>query len=161
MTMAKQKLWSLSALATEMQINVRTAARMLAGVEPDGKIGRHAAWFLSSAIGALSRYQAQSDRMNGRRVAGSTGAVPDPVLGQLQDLADQIASGLRRLRESDPGEPRLAVLRDFGPAVGALDKALQRSAASQGADAAAVLAPFRDALMGETVREIIDLVGAG
>jgi hypothetical protein len=75
----------------------------------------------------------------------------------LQDLADEITSGLRRLRESAPSE-RIATLQTFGRRVGEFDKALGRSIAAQGADV--VFKPFHDAIMRETVQEIVELLNA-
>jgi hypothetical protein len=158
MTMMARKLWSLSALATEMQINVRTAARMLAGVEPDGRLATRPAWHLATAIKALGEYQAQSDRLNDRRLNGSAGAPPDPSLAKLESLARDVTEGLRRLRAAPPDE-RVEVLQGFGASVGRLDSLLGQTIAAQGPGADTTLAPFHHELMAATVREIIELVG--
>jgi hypothetical protein len=161
-----QKIWSISAAATELQRAEKTVGRALKGVEPDGHVkGGFPGWFMNTIVTALANYERQPIRLglSARRARGGTitgngtSVPPDPALGQLQDLADQVASGLRRLRAA-PENERLTILRDFGASVGALDKALQRSA--QGPDATTALGPFRDALMSDVVTEIVALLNA-
>jgi len=151
MTMAERKLWSLSALATELQVNVRTAARMLVGVAADGQLHGRDAWYLSTAIRAQREYG--SDRLADRRLSGT--APPD--LEKLERLARKVSEGLHRLRAADPSA-RLPILQDFGHAVGALDKALAQSAAREGSDAALVFEAFHDAVLARTVQEIVALM---
>jgi hypothetical protein len=52
MSMTK-KLWSISALAVELDKDRRTIANALSGIPPDGHNGRQKAWYLSTAIDAL------------------------------------------------------------------------------------------------------------
>jgi hypothetical protein len=47
------RLWSISALAVELEVDRRTMAAALKGVAPDGKEGRHDAWRLTTALTAL------------------------------------------------------------------------------------------------------------
>lgn len=54
MSMVK-KLWSLSALAVELDRDRRTVAKVLGSVPPDGKTNGHRAWFLQTALSALDQ----------------------------------------------------------------------------------------------------------
>lgn len=47
------RLWSLSALATELDLDRRTVAARLRHVPPDGELNGHAAWLLPTALRAL------------------------------------------------------------------------------------------------------------
>jgi hypothetical protein len=49
MAMTK-RLWSISALATELDADRRTIARKLASVAPDGRLNGKPAWFLATAL---------------------------------------------------------------------------------------------------------------
>ena len=52
MAMQKQ-LWSLNALAVELNKDRRTVAKTLDGIPPDGLVSGNRAWFLSTALKAL------------------------------------------------------------------------------------------------------------
>lgn len=56
------KLWSQSALATELQINPRTVAKALAGTSPDGQLAKRPAWHLRTALTALGVDKLPADR---------------------------------------------------------------------------------------------------
>ncbi len=47
------RLWSLNALAVELDRNPRTVAKALRYRRPDGKLGRHDAWRLRTALGRM------------------------------------------------------------------------------------------------------------
>jgi hypothetical protein len=49
----RQQLWSISGLAVELEVDRRTLAVALKGVPPDGKLGKHDAWRLLTALTAL------------------------------------------------------------------------------------------------------------
>jgi hypothetical protein len=159
MTMATPKLWSANALATELRLNARTVARMLIGVEPDGQLHGRDAWHLDSAVRALGEYQRRSDRLNGRRVIGSTGnGTSDPVLGEIEQVAHTVDLGMDQLRRTPAGPERLKVLAGFGREIGRLDRLMQQANARKGADAALVLSGFSDRTMAALVTEITGLL---
>ena len=54
MAMTK-KLYSISGLAIELDRDRRTIAQALKAIPPDGKVGAHDGWFLSTASKALER----------------------------------------------------------------------------------------------------------
>jgi hypothetical protein len=147
MTMAKQKLWSANSLCVELRVNARTLAKALADIQPDGRISGRDAWHLATAIEALRQYEATSDRLNGRRLNGSAGAVPDPAFARLERLAVEIDSGMARMRDA-PADQRVKVLEGFGSAVGEFDRV------------AGGLGPFRDLILREIVTEITGLLNA-
>jgi hypothetical protein len=47
------RLWSISALSVELDMDRRTIGAGLRGVRPDGELRGNAAWFLSTALRAL------------------------------------------------------------------------------------------------------------
>jgi hypothetical protein len=49
----RQRLWSISALSVELEVDRRTLGTVLKGVAPDGREGRHDVWRLLTAITAL------------------------------------------------------------------------------------------------------------
>ena len=49
-----KKLWSISALAVELDRDRRTIAKFLRGVPPDGQLDGNPAWYLQTALSALS-----------------------------------------------------------------------------------------------------------
>ena len=53
MSMTK-KLWSVNALATELEYDRRTIAKRLTGVPPDGEVGGHPAYHLDTALSVLN-----------------------------------------------------------------------------------------------------------
>jgi hypothetical protein len=81
----QRKLWSLSSLAVELQKNVRTIAKALDGVQPDGVLGpkQSPAWFLSSVFVALTKHEQQSGR-------GRTG-IGDQRVRLVKEQADKVA----------------------------------------------------------------------
>jgi hypothetical protein len=109
------KLWSLSALAMELGKNVRTLGRALAMTPPDGKIGRHDAWYLQTALRALERHE------------GPPSSGIDAICGELESLAVQIDAALADMRKEPDVAKRRKLLERHGPLVGRLDEALRRS----------------------------------
>jgi hypothetical protein len=55
-------LYSVNKLATELRRNARTVVVALANVPPDGQIGKHPGWFLSTAVAAMTRHESKSNR---------------------------------------------------------------------------------------------------
>lgn len=58
------QLWTISALAVELDRDRRTVAKALRKVKPDGKVGRANAWHLETALSALQ--PAESDESNAK-----------------------------------------------------------------------------------------------
>jgi hypothetical protein len=52
-----RKLWSLSALSTELGRDRRTVSKILATTPPDGRPNGHPAWLLTTALRALYAYE--------------------------------------------------------------------------------------------------------
>jgi hypothetical protein len=63
------KLWTLSALSVELQIDRRTLGAKLAEVPPDGKSGPNPAWRLTTTLVALG--WGKPARTKGARVSGN------------------------------------------------------------------------------------------
>lgn len=72
-----RKLWSISALATEFNIDRRTAAGRIADIPPAGKVRGHDAWRLADVVDALLP----------RPAGPPPGAPRDPLLQTLVERA--------------------------------------------------------------------------
>jgi hypothetical protein len=59
-------LWSINKLAAELSRNARTIVAVLANVPPDGKIGKHPGWYLSTAVAAMTEHESKSNRFANR-----------------------------------------------------------------------------------------------
>src|SRR5262249_55566584 len=75
-------LWSISALAVELNRDRRTVAKCLRGIPADGQLNGHDAWFLQTALGALGKSSARNKR------------APMPTgFHALEEITDPIAPG--------------------------------------------------------------------
>jgi hypothetical protein len=52
-----RRLWSLNGLETETGRDRRTLGKMLSTVPPDGRLGKHPAWYLTTVLSAIDRYE--------------------------------------------------------------------------------------------------------
>jgi len=93
-----------NAISVETGRNFRTVAKALQEVQPDGKIGRHAAWFLETAIEALG----------GRRVSGAG----ERLFDGLERAANAVDHGLRRMRRERSLEKRREIVAEIGASLG-------------------------------------------
>ncbi len=82
MTMQRQ-LWSINALATELQMDRRTLAKLLDGVPGDGEMNRHPRWHLATALEAI-----QERRMSQRKTVRGL----RPGDGLLELLCERLRS---------------------------------------------------------------------
>jgi hypothetical protein len=143
----RSKLWSLNALASETGHNIRTIARALDGVPPDGEIGKHPAWTLKTALAAL----AQRDRA----VSGG-----DAALDEIEAAGHEVEELLEHLRACHSHDEARRVLNGgAGGAVGRLDRALESGAASRKPAEQQLLKMVRDSVIGAVVGEILELAG--
>jgi hypothetical protein len=161
----KARLWSLSGLATELQRNVRTVARALQGVAPDGRIGKHAGWRLTTALRALAAYERQSDQLSQRSYQGgkngahllSSPRVLMRVIDQIETTISTLAAAMQRTRAEPDIIKRRAMISRWGPIVGQLDSLLRQSFELQGEET--WLTPFGDKVLGTLIAEICELGG--
>jgi hypothetical protein len=107
-----KKLWSLSGLAVELDVNVRTIAAALSNVPSDGTIeGGHQGGFLLTALEALGyRLNVRGHKLNGRANGQAAG---DSYIASRTTLATERAKLLRLQRREVEGElAPIAVLAD-------------------------------------------------
>ena len=119
----RAKLWSLSGLSTELQRNPRTVARALRDTPPDGHLGRHPGWLMSTAAAALARYELNSAQLAHRSPAQAATVALISAIEPAVMQADQL---VRRLRSASTVEERRKILETDGKAVGSLNQAFQR-----------------------------------
>jgi hypothetical protein len=110
----QQKLWSINRLSTELQRNQRTIARALTDVPEDGKLAGRPAWFMSSAVAAMRRYEGGSNRFDDRHSVGddrsedwrSGDYAPPPYVAAA---ADRAFAMLDRMHDAATVEERRAI----------------------------------------------------
>ena len=110
----QRQLWSVNALAVELDIDRRTVAKRLDGVPPAGKRGGHPVWRLSDALAALS---------GGK--GGKVAPPPPPGCEALQGLPAGDALALLALVEMIHAGPALVsalaadrgVPAEYGPLI--------------------------------------------
>jgi hypothetical protein len=150
----QRKLWSLNALSTELRANIRTMARALSEVPSDGAVSKHRAWYLSTAIEALRRHR-EGKGIGVGQVVGT--AQVEHICTELELLAGEIQTGLRRLAAEKSIKRRREIAKDVGPLIGRFDVALARSAVGMSEPQRFVTQPFRDQLVGRAIAELLAL----
>jgi hypothetical protein len=148
------QLWTQNALAIELGRDIRTVARALKHIPPDGKIGKRDGWRMTSAVVALARHEAASDQLARRR---SNGDGSNDSLDQLVGTAERVEEMLVRLRREPDLERRRKILQEHGSKVGALDRALKTDCERRGPEAEIVLAPVRDRMLSAVIGEVLAL----
>ena len=153
----RARLWSLSGLATELRRNVRTVARALQGVAPDGRIGKHAGWRLTTALRALAAYEAGSDQLADRRYSNGDRSELARVVDELEATTNRLDRAMQRTRREPDLAKRREQIAEWGPTVGAVHRLLRRSFELQ--EIPAIGAPFCDRVLGELAAEVLELGG--
>jgi hypothetical protein len=101
----RAKLWSLTGLATELAVNVRTISAALSKVAPDGMIdgGRHPGWFMVTALEAIgAKLPVRGHRLNKSNSAAN--GAGDAYYASRTTLATERAKLLRLQRQEAEGE---------------------------------------------------------
>jgi hypothetical protein len=140
------KLWSLNALATETGTNIRTLGRTLDGVPPDGKLGKHPAWYLKTALRALAR-----------RDAATSNQTPNAACDRIERIWGELEPALETARAEPDLEKRRAMIGDFGYLVGELDRAMETAAAGSHPDQAPLLNIVRENTIGQLIAEVLEI----
>jgi hypothetical protein len=52
-----RRLWSLNGLETETGRDRRTLGKILSAVPPDGRLGKHSGWYLTTVLSAIDRHE--------------------------------------------------------------------------------------------------------
>jgi hypothetical protein len=115
----QQRLWSVNRLSTELQRNPRTLAKALTDVPEDGKLAGRPAWFMSSAISALRRYEGGSNRFDGRSPVG------EDTLDAIEEASTEVSNMFERMRSQTDVERRRKILEEDGRCVGRLQQAIE------------------------------------
>jgi hypothetical protein len=151
----RAKLWSLSGLSTELARNPRTIGRALRDTPPDGRLGRHPAWHMATAVAALARYEAHSDQLVERGYRYNAGNGSEALISAIETAADHVDQLLRCLGSALTVEDRRKILKKDGKVVGALDRAFERQLSAD--ESADLHRPFTDRVMQELLGEISEL----
>jgi DNA-binding transcriptional MocR family regulator len=160
------RLWSISALSTELQRNARTIVRALQGTPADGTIkGGHRGWHLGTALQALAAYERQCDQLSQRGSMhgnGEAGFVSSPgalmqVVDQIEGTASTLEGAMQRTRAEPDITKRREMISEWGPVVDQLDSLLRQSFELQGEET--WLTPFGDKVLGTLIAEICELGG--
>jgi hypothetical protein len=142
----RPKLYSLSALSIELNLNPRTLARRLKRVPSDGKIGGHSAWFLATALRAT-----QADYEPGPSGSG------EAINAELMALGQQIDAGFKEMRAERDIARRRVMAERVGPLIGWLDKAFARSLETIPEASRAFTRIGINSIMGGTIGELMFL----
>jgi hypothetical protein len=143
---AQNKLYSVNGAADALGKDRRTIDRALVGVLPDGYEGKAPRWRLSTIVRQLERRQATGNR-------------GDPVLDELERIAEDLEGGLVRVRAEPDLATRRKILASIGPLVGQLDDAMKRSVESCSPAERALLDSFREQTIGGTIGAVLELGG--
>ena len=90
-------LLSMNALAVEFSISLRTMAKTLRDVEPDGRRGRHPAWRISTAAAALAKRRESWPQGSGGNWAAGSAPVTAYVNGTAHNSDDGYDAARREL----------------------------------------------------------------
>jgi hypothetical protein len=164
--MAGARLWSISALATELERNARTVVRALRETPADGRTkGGHRGWHLATALRALAAYERQSDQLSQRSYQSAKSAshlLSSPgllahVIDQIETTIITLEGAMQRTRAEPDIIKRREMISEWGPVVGQLDRLLRQSFELQGGEAC--LTPFGDKILGALIAEVCALGG--
>src|ERR1700730_442258 len=123
----KQRLYSVNRLANELKRNQRTVSRALDGVAPDGELARGPGWLLSTAIAAMRKYEAGSNRFD-VPLSADDEAGPPAIAAAVDAVTDLVA----RMRSEESVERRRELLQTEGKRVGRLHDLIQGDLAARG-----------------------------
>ena len=150
----KAKLWSLNGLAIELDRDVRTIGKALAGVAPDGKVGKNPGYRIETALSALRRRGAARSGRHGDN------ADAEAIFAELEELAVEIEAGFKRLRAEPDIEKRRKMAEEVGPLIGKLQRALARSHDLSRESSGGFMAQATDAIiLGPTIGEFMHICG--
>jgi hypothetical protein len=154
LNMAAKKLWSLNALALELNRNFRTISRALERVKPDAKVAGRPRWYMSTAVAALDAH------------VRATGREPDKVVERFDPTVEaqihavevtgaDVDKLLAQLRAEPMIDRRRKLIEQRGRCVGAHERALQVTVGE------GVHAPLRqtyiDKMLGDVLGEVMSL----
>jgi hypothetical protein len=143
------KLFSISALSTELARDRRTIGKALARVPPDGKTANgDAAWHLTTALAALDRNEGRRGRNDG----------DDADIREVEFVERKLHDFFARLRaEPDIGKRRAMVDAGQGAVLGEFVKAVEQARAGHSEAVRQVEQPFVDQMIGGMVGELLTL----
>jgi hypothetical protein len=155
--MAKRKLYSLSALATECGRNFRTLSKALSDVKPDGKApDGKPKWHLATAISALAERERLTGRPSSRPALPRYDARLEAQIAGVEQTGREVDALLAALRAEPAVERRREMVeRGDGRCIGAHMRALSASIGS-GADAP-LRRVFCDSMMERITSELLQL----
>jgi hypothetical protein len=141
-------LWSMNGLAVELGVNVRTIGRALAGTPADGRLGKHEAWRMATAVAALERHRGVRV---GAAVKGNGDCDIDAICDQIESLSEESEAGFRRLEAEPDLRKRREMAYEVGPLIGRLDALLPRTTVLE--------KEFVKLLLSRLIRDLLDVLG--
>jgi hypothetical protein len=135
-------LFTVEALAVELNFDRRTVGRALRDVPADGQSKGRPAWRLQTAIKVLNRR------------AGGTGTGSEAAVDEIEALTEKLQAGFDRASEIADIEERRVLLKELGPSVGKLDRLME---AQDGDDI--VLALLHREAMRDAILQFNELYG--
>jgi hypothetical protein len=144
------KLFSISALATELDRDRRTIGKALARTPPDGTTASgDPAWHLTTALTALGRSE-------GRR--GGHGGDDDADIRELEFVARKLHDFFERLRaEPDIEKRRALVEAGHAKVLGEFARAVEQARAGNNEETRLVEQPYIDRMHGGAIGELFRL----
>jgi hypothetical protein len=147
MTMMQGRLWSLNALAAEIEIDRRTLAKRLKGIAADGQLSGNPAWHMATVLKVLQRSE---------RPAVSFAIRVEPALiDEIEQAHEALVAGFCHMRREPDLSQRREIATRIGPNIGRLDRLLERSIEAQ--DAADFLSLWRSKVIGSAIGELLHL----
>jgi hypothetical protein len=143
----RPQLWSIGALAVELNRDPRTVSKALQRVPPDGQLGKNPAWYMKTAAAALAPVERRFRPSN-----GDDSAAIDAVEATWTDLR----RGFERLASEKDVDRRRLLGRDVvGPLIHELEASL--NALWRTAEDRLVFGPCRDKLIAVAITELARL----
>jgi hypothetical protein len=147
--MSERQLWSINSLAIELNRDPRTVKKALERIDPDGMIGRHPAWFLTSATQALAPVERRF-----RSASRDDEAAADDVEAVWGDLR----RGFTNLEREQDIDRRRVMAQDVGPLIKELESAL--NALWRTPEDKLIFTPLKDKLIAVAISELARLCEA-
>jgi hypothetical protein len=144
------KLYSLNALATELQRDRRTVGKALSHVAPDGKTpAGDPAWHLTTALSALGRNE---DRRSHHHGGGD-----DSDIREVEFVSRKLHDFFERLRATDVETRRKMVDNGEGAVVGEFMRVVEQARAGHSEAVRQIEQPFIDKMHGGAIGELFRL----
>jgi hypothetical protein len=143
------KLWTIGALAVELNRDPRTVASALKHTKPDGKDGGgRRAWFMTTATAALAPVERRAPRH-------SNGSGEEAAIDNVEAVWGDLRRGFENLEREPDVNRRRVLAQDVGPLITELESALD--AVWRSDEDQLVFGPCRDKMIATAISELARL----